>query len=437
MCAARHANFMYSSKIPADATPAQLVGGQTADIDPARPVAAAAEGPGREKAGREESRAGAEPVPAADALSDAAQELLHAATEAPEPEPEPAAPAALAQPLAEGVTVQEWLDAILTGADSDAKAPLLSAMRAMLGPPSKSELAAQVVGAVDADELADPGAPAYEVLDRAVGRCVRILMAEQVRVASELRRRASETKVTPKGTGEFTFGPSRPFRVLFCIARTLLKRHRPTLGHPIAAVRALKSSPWATAGGKGPDILPKQTILAGSQADFVGGLQGLIGLPSGINEAQWLRVMQEEHCEVKDGWGESRREWKTGNYQLTTTPRREFFWVLEARLEEGEQLQDGGYIVGGYSWADGSEIEQLRRFPLDFKALCQQAAKRMWDMLKRLDGDEANPLHFDMPWEEFEERFRQQKLNSAEILGIRLYSGPCFEFCMSLPPQPL
>ena len=168
----------------------------------------------------------------------------------------------------------------------------------------------------------------------------------------------------------------------------------------------------------------------------MGGLQGLIGLPSGINEAQWLRVMQEEHCEVKDGWGESRREWKTGNYQLTTTPRREFFWVLEARLEEGEQLQDGGYIVGGYSWADGSEIEQLRRFPLDFKALCQQAAKRMWDMLKRLDGDEANPLHFDMPWEEFEERFRQQKLNSAEILGIRLYSGPCFEFCMSLPPQP-
>ena len=55
----------------------------------------------------------------------------------------------------------------------------------------------------------------------------------------------------------------------------------------------------------------------------------------------------------------------------------------------------------------------------------------MYDMLKRLDADETSPLVFDMPWEDFEGRFREQKVNSAEVLGIRLYSGPMFEFCES------
>ena len=45
-------------------------------------------------------------------------------------------------------------------------------------------------------------------------------------------------------------GPSRPFRVSFCVARTL-KRPSSIPGHSIAAVGALKSSLWATPGGKG------------------------------------------------------------------------------------------------------------------------------------------------------------------------------------------
>ena len=69
---------------------------------------------------------------------------------------------------------------------TNAKAPLLAAMRDMLGgAPGGSAL--QVVSSVDADELAEPDAHAAH--DRAVGRCVRDMMVEQIRVASELRKR--------------------------------------------------------------------------------------------------------------------------------------------------------------------------------------------------------------------------------------------------------
>ena len=50
-------------------------------------------------------------------------------------------------------------------------------------------------------------------------------------------------------------GPSRArsfyFRVLLCAVRTFLKCRRSVPGHAIAAVRALKSSLWATTGGNG------------------------------------------------------------------------------------------------------------------------------------------------------------------------------------------
>ena len=49
----------------------------------------------------------------------------------------------------------------------------------------------------------------------------------------------------------------KPFRVLLCAALTLLKCHRSIPGQSIAAVGALKSGLWATAGGeKGPEPHP-------------------------------------------------------------------------------------------------------------------------------------------------------------------------------------
>ena len=52
-------------------------------------------------------------------------------------------------------------------------------------------------------------------------------------------------------------GPSNPFGVLLCAARTL-KRHWSTPGHSIAALIALKRSLCAMTGGKEPNIRPKR-----------------------------------------------------------------------------------------------------------------------------------------------------------------------------------
>ena len=51
-------------------------------------------------------------------------------------------------------------------------------------------------------------------------------------------------------------GPSSKIRAPLFAART---RHRSMPGHSIAAVREIKSSLWATAGGKEPNIRPKRS----------------------------------------------------------------------------------------------------------------------------------------------------------------------------------
>ena len=77
----------------------------------------------------------------------------------------------------------------------------------------------------------------------------------------------------------------------------------------------------------------------GDQADFVGGLQGQIGLPNGLDEKQWLESVEAEHCSVDAGvpdsqeWGASDRFWQTGNYNLTTCPGDEYRCVCWPRLK--------------------------------------------------------------------------------------------------------
>ena len=57
----------------------------------------------------------------------------------------------------------------------------------------------------------------------------------------------------------------RPVNTLFASRsmRRALVTPQANPGHAIAAARALESSPWATAGGKGPEICPQRCTLAG------------------------------------------------------------------------------------------------------------------------------------------------------------------------------
>ena len=53
----------------------------------------------------------------------------------------------------------------------------------------------------------------------------------------------------------------------------------------------------------------------GTQEEFKGGVQGMIGDPKGLNVGQWLENMQREHCDVDPNnlkstrWGASDRRW--------------------------------------------------------------------------------------------------------------------------------
>ena len=65
----------------------------------------------------------------------------------------------------------------------------------------------------------------------------------------------------------------------------------------------------------------------------------MLGLPSGLNEAQWIENMEAEHCDVDPGeaespqWGGSDRPWVTGNYLLETTPKKEWRFAWSATCQ--------------------------------------------------------------------------------------------------------
>ena len=201
----------------------------------------------------------------------------------------------------EGVSQDVWFASLFNN-DGDAKQWLFDAMRAILGS-RESDGATEAVLAADADVVERGGNH-----DSAIEVAVRKLMAQEIRVTQQLMRRAGQVSAKAKAAGEFTFG---------------------------------------------------------SQQDFVGGLQGLIGVPSGLDEKQWLEQMSREHCSVTDGWAISSRSWITGNYRLRTSPGREFTWVWQCKEDDGTCPP---YIVGGLL-EDGSEDVKLRRQATRFDTL--------------------------------------------------------------------
>ena len=264
---------------------------------------------------------------------------------------------------------------ILSNVSNDSNPRLITAMRAALGNPVSDDLQTVI-------KLLDTRAvEASDTEDAHLGHEVRMLMVQQMRAIQVLKEKVEEVNHVSNKAGVFTFG---------------------------------------------------------SHADFTGGLQTLIGLPQGLNEEQWLQVMRREHCDVESGWGASYKQWTTGNYRLETTPRREFIWVYgdghgnNLEVSTGEKLIDGAYIVGGYSWDDGSEIPELRRKPARFETLFSTAGEEMHKRLMALNADEACAINFSLSREQFLDMFRAQRVNRAEILGLRLYSGPLFEMYNSV-----
>ena len=173
-------------------------------------------------------------------------------------------------------------------------------------------------------------------------------------------------------------------------------------------------------------------------------VQGMIGLPRGLNVGQWLGNMKAEHCDVDPGnfesalWAASARAWTTGNYNIETTPELEWKWAMDLEWK-GEKVT---FTIGGYKKEAGKftglENIKLRRRAISIQRLNTEAPKRIHEMLTKIadqyggaftdqDGDGQIDVAYMLTEDEVRKIYTEANVNEAELLGLRLYTGPMFE----------
>eukprot|EP01052_Picozoa_sp_SAG31_P010372 SAG31_NODE_567_length_14028_cov_4.022328_11_plen_268_part_00 len=163
--------------------------------------------------------------------------------------------------------------------------------------------------------------------------------------------------------------------------------------------------------------------------------------PDGFNEKQWIDAMEREHCGVKeDSWGKSEREWTTGNYGLQTTPRKEWRWVVHMEWE-GQVVSEtpGAFEAderGARVASSRKELVSLRRRAMDIDALRDNAPALIFSMLDDMAKKDVRAVNDDgvltqdetIKKEEIRDVYANLGVNKAELIGLRLYTGPMFEF---------
>eukprot|EP01052_Picozoa_sp_SAG31_P036907 SAG31_NODE_4674_length_3042_cov_1.371390_2_plen_594_part_01 len=172
----------------------------------------------------------------------------------------------------------------------------------------------------------------------------------------------------------------------------------------------------------------------GNQADFDGGLVSMIGLPNGLDCPQWLKSIGAEHCEVEcagDGnqvWGQSRREFMAGNYKLRTTPFAEYSWV-GSLLWDGKEVKTApGAFQLDPETQSYQEDRNLRRLAVSVEELDRKAPELIHEMLSELKLDSGGPATAGLSLEKLESTYRSLNISEAELLALRLYTGPMFLF---------
>ena len=161
-----------------------------------------------------------------------------------------------------------------------------------------------------------------------------------------------------------------------------------------------------------------------------------------------MQSMEEEHCEIEPGdaksgvWGASDRPWTTGNYGLTTTPHKEWRWTKHLEWD-GVRVEQtiGGYEKDGGSdgtWSNRENISvQRKAVPID--ELSNEAPRRIFAMLHELaakrgeaKGEGTVEDSGCLTEEDVSAGYEKLNMNTAELLGLRLYTGPLFEFYNSV-----
>ena len=165
------------------------------------------------------------------------------------------------------------------------------------------------------------------------------------------------------------------------------------------------------------------------------------GLPTGLTERQWLASIESEHCQVDAGdsrenpkaptphsaiWGASFLPWSTGNYNLKTAPAYEYWWVLRGEWAGVVASKaPGGMSANPETGEYDIEDRHLARRAVSIARMCAAAPQRCFDMLQALAKDGV--LSFEMGRVAFQTAWAALKVNRAEIMCTRLYTGPMFE----------
>eukprot|EP01052_Picozoa_sp_SAG31_P022825 SAG31_NODE_1838_length_7128_cov_4.274125_2_plen_214_part_00 len=182
-------------------------------------------------------------------------------------------------------------------------------------------------------------------------------------------------------------------------------------------------------------VAAKDTVAFkfGTQEEFKGGLEGMIGLPQGKNEAEFIKSMEAEHCDVdaknpnSTDWGGSDREWTTGNYGIQTTPRLEWHFVKDMQWK-GRQLRSDGCAPGGRARDEKGEFTEQElhgRTPVSIEQLHKEAPPRILAALQQLQKirGEASADGNLPTLAEIRKKWLEAKVNIAELLSLRLYTG--------------
>ena len=105
---------------------------------------------------------------------------------------------------------------------------------------------------------------------------------------------------------------------------------------------------------------------------------------------------------------------------MCTNPRKELAWAKYAKWDDEPQDE----IPGAFDEA-GKEDTQHRRTALLMESLVDGAPQRIHTMLQNLAEDRGMP--FDLTLRDIENEYKKLNVNIAELLALRLYTGPMFE----------
>ena len=103
------------------------------------------------------------------------------------------------------------------------------------------------------------------------------------------------------------------------------------------AYAAMDASAAAKAAGGGSKFSGSTDLIVGTVGDFHSGLLGRLGQGPSL---EFLKGMRREHCEMPD----SNQEFTTSNYNLCTTPAKEWSYAVDGVRPPAAQLSHGRKI---------------------------------------------------------------------------------------------